>query len=174
MHIKYSTHIQDIGWQDWKSDAKTAGTSGKSLRLEGIKIETINLPKGVTLRYQTHIQNIGWQGWKNAGELAGTSGKSLRLEGIRIKLEGTTEYSVMYRTHVQDIGWQDWCYDGETSGTFDESLRLEAIEIKIVPKIKKSQTTIYIDNPTNQIENINQNIKLDNDNRREYNNKNIA
>lgn len=48
---------------------------------------------------------------------------------------------------------------GETSGTFDESLRLEAIEIKIVPKIKKSQTTIYIDNPTNQIENINQNIK---------------
>ncbi len=159
VHIKYSTHIQDIGWQDWKSDAKTAGTSGKSLRLEGIKIETINLPKGVTLRYQTHIQNIGWQGWKNAGELAGTSGKSLRLEGIRIKLEGTTEYSVMYRTHVQDIGWQDWCYDGETSGTFDESLRLEAIEIKIVPKIKKSQTTIYIDNPTNQIENINQNIK---------------
>lgn len=136
-----------------------AGTSGEGLRLEAIQINASNLPKGVTLKYQTHVQNIGWQEWKTNGEIAGTSGKGLRLEGIRIKLEGTTEYSVVYRTHVQNKGWQDWCYDGETSGTFGEELRLEAIEIKIQPKIKETKTKISIDTPARQTENINQVVK---------------
>lgn len=159
IHIKYRTHVQYKGWQDWKMGPNMAGTSGEGLRLEAIQINASNLPKGVTLKYQTHIQNIGWQEWKTNGEIAGTSGKGLRLEGIRIKLEGTTEYSVVYRTHVQNKGWQDWCYDGETSGTFGEELRLEAIEIKIQPKIKETKTKISIDTPARQTENINQVVK---------------
>ena len=159
IHIKYSTHIQNEGWQNWKQDAVTAGTLGQSLRLEALKIEGINLPKGVIIKYQAHIQNIGWQEWKTNGELSGTSGKSLRLEGIKIKLEGTEDYSIMYRTHVQNVGWQDWCYDGETSGTFGKSLRLEAIEIKIVPKITEVKTKIYIDTPLSQTDNTNQLVK---------------
>lgn len=157
--VKYSTHIQNVGWQTWKQDAATAGTSGKGLRLEAIKIEGINLPKGVTIKYQTHIQNIGWQEWKNNGELSGTSGKSLRLEGIKIKLEGTEEYSIMYRTHVENLGWQEWCYDGETSGTMGQSLRLEAIQIKIVPKVTEVKTRIAIDTPSSQTSNTNQLVK---------------
>ena len=159
IHIKYRTHVQYKGWQDWKMGPNIAGTSGEGLRLEAIQINASNLPKGVTLKYQTHVQNIGWQEWKTNGEIAGTSGKGLRLEGIRIKLEGTTEYSVVYRTHVQNKGWQDWCYDGETSGTFGEELRLEAIEIKIQPKIKETKTKISIDTPARQTENINQVVK---------------
>lgn len=159
IHIKYRTHVQYKGWQDWKMGPNMAGTSGEGLRLEAIQINASNLPKGVTLKYQTHVQNIGWQEWKTNGEIAGTSGKGLRLEGIRIKLEGTTEYSVVYRTHVQNKGWQDWCYDGETSGTFGEELRLEAIEIKIQPKIKETKTKISIDTPARQTENINQVVK---------------
>lgn len=149
--VKYITHVQNVGWQSWKQDAATAGTSGQGFRLEAIKIEGINLPKGVTIKYQTHIQNIGWQTWKTNGELSGTSGQGLRLEGIKIKLEGTTQYSVMYRTHVQNVGWQDWCYDGETSGTVGEERRIEAIEVKIVTKINKNKTQMHIDNPENQI-----------------------
>ena len=139
--IEYTTHVQDIGWQDWKADGELAGTEGKSLRLEAIKIKLIN-NEDIKLKYQVHAQNVGWQNWKTDGELAGTQGQSLRLEAIKIELENSEDYSIMYRVHVQDIGWQDWKIDGELAGTEGKSLRLEAIQIKIVEKVKKAKITV--------------------------------
>ena len=131
--ICYTTHIQDIGWQNQVKDGEIAGTEGQSKRLEAIKITLKDL-SGVKIKYQTHIQDIGWQDWKYDGTLAGTEGQSKRLEAIRIELEENDKYSVMYRVHIQDIGWQEWRYDGETAGTEGKSKRLEAIQIKIVEK----------------------------------------
>ena len=134
MSISYNTHIQYMGWEsDYsKSNGQTSGTSGQSLRLEGIKIKLNNAPAGVTLKYQVHVQNEGWQTWKSGGQTAGTSGKGYRLEAIKIKLEGTKGYKVQYRVHVQNIGWQEWKEDGDIAGTSGQSLRLEAIQIRIV------------------------------------------
>ena len=134
MSISYNTHIQYQGWEsDYsKSNGQTSGTSGKSLRLEAIKIKLNNAPAGITLKYQVHVQNEGWQTWKSGGQTAGTSGKGYRLEAIKIKLEGTKGYKVQYRVHVQNIGWQEWKEDGDIAGTSGQSLRLEAIQIRIV------------------------------------------
>lgn len=148
MHVKYRVHADTIGWQDWRTDGEMAGTSGRQLRVEALRINGINMPEGVTISYQAHVENIGWQKWTSNGELAGTTGKSYRLEALRIKLEGTDEYSIMYRAHVQDIGWQDWCYDGETAGTCGTGKRVEAIEIKIVPKINETKVEICVDTPS--------------------------
>lgn len=131
--ICYTTHIQDIGWQNQVKDGEMAGTEGQAKRLEAIKITLKDL-SGVKIKYQTHIQYIGWQDWKYDGTLAGTEGQSKRLEAIRIELEENDKYSIMYRVHIQDIGWQDWRYDGEKAGTEGQSKRLEAIQIKIVEK----------------------------------------
>lgn len=158
MHVQYSTHVQNIGWQSSKIDGELSGTTGRNLRVESIKISGINLPEGMTIKYQTHIQDIGWQSWKKDGEVSGTAGQSKRVEAIKIKLEGTTEYSIMYRAHVQNVGWQSWCYDGESAGTEGLSRRIEAIEIKIVPKITENKTYICIDNPSNEIANENQKV----------------
>lgn len=145
--IKYRTHVQNEGWQNYVQDEQIAGTSGKSLRLEAIDMQLVNSKQNINLKYQVHVQNIGWQDWKKNGEMAGTSGKSFRLEAIRICLDSSDEYSVMYRVHVQNIGWQEWKTDGEIAGTSGQSLRLEAIQIKIVPKQKKAR--IYIDTRIN-------------------------
>ena len=131
--ICYTTHIQDIGWQNQIKDGEIAGTEGQAKRLEAIKITLKDL-KDVKVKYQTHIQDIGWQDWKYDGTLAGTEGQSKRLEAIKIELEESDKYSIMYRVHIQDIGWQDWRYDGEKAGTEGQSKRLEAIQIKIVEK----------------------------------------
>lgn len=132
--VKYRTHVQDIGWQNYVQDEKTSGTLGKTLRLEAIDIQLINAPEKMNITYQVHIQDIGWQSWKKNGNIAGTEGKSLRLEAIRINLENSDDYSIMYRVYIQDIGWQDWKYDGETAGTSGKALRLEAVEIKVIDK----------------------------------------
>lgn len=138
--VQYQAHVQNIGWQDWKKDEEMAGTSGKSYRVEALKIKLLNAPSNAKISYQTHVENIGWQSWKSNGEMAGTSGKSYRVEALRIKLENMPDYIVQYRAHVQDIGWQDWKTDGEIAGTSGQSKRVEAIQIRV---LKKSNMVTY-------------------------------
>lgn len=137
--VKYQTHVQNEGWQEWKFDGDMSGTSGKSYRLEGIRIET-GIPN-LGIEYQTHIQNIGWEseagrGWKSNGVMSGTEGLSYRLEAIEIRLTGSeaANYDVYYQVHAQNIGWMDWAKNGERSGTAGYGYRLEGIQIQILPK----------------------------------------
>ena len=130
--ISYQTHVQDIGWQSNRTNGEIAGTTGRNLQIEALRINNDN--KDFEITYQTHVENIGWQGWKNQGELAGTTGRNLQVEAIRINLEnkGNSLYRISYRTHVQNIGWQPWKQNGEIAGTTGRNLQVEAIQIKIV------------------------------------------
>ncbi|MCI6675480.1 MAG: hypothetical protein MSG78_00925 [Clostridiales bacterium] len=134
--VSYTTHVQNIGWQEEVMDGAMSGTRGKSLRLEGIKIHVNGDGLKGGVEYTTHVQNIGWQPYVSNGEMAGTKGKSLRLEGIKIRLTGelAQKYSIEYRTHVQNEGWQKWVRDDAVSGTTGKSLRLEGIEIRLIKK----------------------------------------
>lgn len=135
-HLTYTSHVQEIGWQDYVQEGLQSGTSGKSLRLEGIKINLDNAGIGGSIEYSTHVQNIGWQDFVGNDEMSGTSGQSLRLEAIRIRLTGQigAQYDIYYRVHAQEFGWLDWAKNGDESGTAGYSYRLEAIEIKLVKK----------------------------------------
>ena len=135
-NVEYTTHVQNVGWQDYVSNGKMAGTSGKALRLEGIKIRLSNQRVSGNIEYSTHIQNIGWQDFVKNDEISGTSGRSLRLEAIKIKLTDKLAelYDVYYRVHAEKAGWLGWAKNGEKSGTAGYGLRLEGIEIRIVPK----------------------------------------
>ncbi len=132
--IKYQAHVQNVGWQGWKTNGEVAGTSGQSLRLEGMYIDVDGADNAV--EYRTHVQNIGWQDFVNEGEMTGTSGRSLRLEAIQIRLKGdmTDNYDIYYRVHVQNIGWMDWAKNGQSAGTAGLSYRLEAIQIVVLQK----------------------------------------
>jgi|GEM_PF-2666147 len=132
--LTYRTHIQDIGWQEWKNDGELSGTTGRSKRIESIQIKLDGVAGGIT--YQTHVQSYGWQSWKSDGATAGTTGEAKRLEAIKIKLTGQAAqiYDVYYRVHAQHFGWLDWAKNGEAAGTAGFSFRLEAIEIVLVEK----------------------------------------
>ncbi len=135
LSVSYSSHVQNVGWQNAVSNGATSGTSGQSLRLEGMKIN-LSSYWGNQISYRTHVQNIGWQNWVSSGALAGTTGQSLRLEAIQIKLTGTMAslFDIYYRVHAQNIGWMGWAKNGESAGTEGYSYRLEAIQIRLVPK----------------------------------------
>lgn len=139
--IEYQVHVQNIGWQKVMTDGAMAGTSGKSLRLEGIRIMlTGDLSRFYDVAYRAHVQHVGWQGWVRNGAMAGTSGKGYRLEGIEIKLVGKPVkqvagrdgiVNVRYRGHVQRVGWQPTLQNGNTAGTSGQSLRVEAFNINL-------------------------------------------
>lgn len=132
--ISYQTHVQDYGWQSWKSNGEVSGTVGQSKRLEGINIKLSNI--NGSIEYKTHVQDIGWQDWKSNGQMSGTSGQSKRLEAIKVKLSGeaANQYDVYYRVHAQDYGWLDWAKNCESAGTEGYSKRLEGIQIVLVKK----------------------------------------
>lgn len=136
--LSYQTHVQNVGWQTAVGEGETSGTSGRALRLEGIRISLTDETKklGGSVRYRTHVQNIGWQGFVSDGEMSGTSARSLRLEAIQIELLGNiaTYYDVYYRVHAQNVGWMGWAKNGASSGTAGYSYRLEAIQIVLVAK----------------------------------------
>ena len=160
--ISYRTHVQDIGWQDYVQNGDISGTSGRSLRLEGIKIKLSSNKYTGDVTYRTHVQDIGWQDWTKNDLLAGTSGKSLRLEAIQIKLTGeiANYYDVYYRVHCQELGWMDWAKNGVSSGSEGYGYRLEAIEICLVEKggtapgkVEKPFSKNYI-NYTTHVQNV--------------------
>ena len=58
--VQYRTHVQYDGWQNWKSNGDVSGTSGRSLRLEGINIKlTGDIASKVKIKYQVHVQYDG-------------------------------------------------------------------------------------------------------------------
>lgn len=109
--ISYSVHVQNLGWQDNVNDGKLAGTTGKSLRLEGIKMNLIGSEAVIdALSYRTHVQDYGWLDWAKNGTVSGTVGEAKRLEAIEINLNGEPAeiYDIFYRVHAQNFGWLDW------------------------------------------------------------------
>lgn len=134
--VKYKTHVQDYGWQEFVKDGELAGTEGEGKRLEAIQIELENKPYTGGITYTTHVQDYGWLKEVSDGVMSGTSGKAKRLEAIKMNLTGemAEHYDIYYRVHVQDYGWLDWAKNGKSAGTAGRAKRLESIEIVLVEK----------------------------------------
>ena len=141
IHVNYSLHMQNIGWQEFKNDGEVAGVPDSSLRAEGIKInivsddETIKNMKSL-ISYCAHVQGQGWQEWVSDGEVAGTFGKSLRMEAIKIKLNPEIEknYDIYYRVCTEKYGWLSWTKNGEVAGTVGMSTQIRGVQIKLYEK----------------------------------------
>ena len=122
----------------------TAGTSGKSLRLEAMRLSLSEPKYSGDICYRTHIQNLGWEStFRNNGEDSGTSGLGYRLEAMQVKLTGemAEHYDVFYRVHAQNVGWMAWAKNGENAGTEGFGYRLEGMQVVIVEKGKTPPIT---------------------------------
>ncbi|MCI7441803.1 MAG: NlpC/P60 family protein [Clostridium sp.] len=137
--ITYSTHVQNIGWQDAVTSNGIGGTTGKSLRLEAYKLN-LKSSEDLSIEYRSHVQNVGWQDWKSNGELSGTEGESKRLEAISIRLTGkdASKYDIYYRVHCSYIGWLGWAKNGEDAGSTGQGIKVEAMQVVILPKGQKA------------------------------------
>ncbi|MBR3834391.1 MAG: hypothetical protein IKJ73_08730, partial [Lachnospiraceae bacterium] len=147
VNVSYRTHIERIGWEGtadnistWKQNGAMSGTSGRSLRLEGINIVVAPATAGENLdlgiQYTTHCESYGWLPWSADGDMSGTQGESKRLESIKLQLTGehAQYYDVYYRVHAESYGWLGWASNGAPAGTAGYSKRLEGIQIVVVKK----------------------------------------
>ena len=136
-NIQYRSYVENNDWENtWRTNGESSGTSGKSLKLEGLQVKLdTNIPGSV--EYSSHVEIYGWENtWRSNGETSGRPWQHLRLEAIRIRLTGeiSNRYDIYYRLHVQNIGWLDWACNGKEAGSSGYGYRVEAIEIKLVEK----------------------------------------
>ena len=133
--ISYSAHVQDIGWQNAVANGVMAGTNGRNLPMEAIKIQ-INGKPGLGIKYSTHTRDLGWLEYVSDGNIGGTTGQAKPIEAIKIELTGenASQYDIFYRVHVQDFGWLDWADNGTAAGSQGYARYIEAIQIAVLPK----------------------------------------
>ena len=146
--VVYQAHVAKIGWQKKVEDGALAGTEGKALSIEALKIKLAGLSeedqKDSKIIYKTHVQSYGWQKEVENGALAGTTGQGKRIEAIKITLPDS-DYTgnIEYQAYVQGIGWQSWKKNGELAGTSGQSKRIEAIRVKLTGEIAKYYEVYY-------------------------------
>lgn len=100
-HIKYKTHVQDIGWMNWVKDGEVSGIINGNLKIEAIQIELEGMDN-YTVEYKAHIQDKGWSEWYIDGETAGTTGKNKKIEAIQIRIVPK------YKRHYMGIDVSFW------------------------------------------------------------------
>ena len=122
--ISYQVNARDIGWCNWQSDGKMAGSTGQNRRIEAFRLN----PVGET-NVVVHIKDIGNKEYKNITKdtILGTTGQNKRIESIKITGKDTC---YLYKVQQKNIGWSDWMSNGEWAGTQGKGLQIEAIEIK--------------------------------------------
>ncbi|MDO4798385.1 MAG: hypothetical protein Q4A01_10265, partial [Coriobacteriales bacterium] len=118
--VSVTAHVQRRGTLSAVSGGAIAGTTGKSLRLESLRLAVDGASVSGGIEYRGHVQRKGWEkSWAKDGAMAGTEGKSRRLEAVQVRLWGdmAAKYDVWYRVHSQRYGWMAWAKNGESAGT---------------------------------------------------------
>lgn len=156
LSVAYDTYVQGSGWQAEVADGATSGTTGRSLRIEGIAMHLVGPSVDGEIQYRSHVQGSGWSGWSANGSQSGALGQGLRVEAIQIRLAGNVAklYDVWYRVHAQGYGWMGWTSNGGGSGTVRMARRVEAIQVKLVRKggsAPGSTARAYVDNTPSRL-----------------------
>jgi len=128
-----------VGWQGAVSDGASAGTTGRGLALEDLKLslDSSDYSDGSSVQIDAHVSGVGWQGWDTpSASEGGTTGQGRAVEAVRLRLTGSLakDYDVYYRVHASNIGWMAWAKDGGEAGTTGMSCSLEAVQIKLIKK----------------------------------------
>ncbi len=139
--VDYQSSLQKTGWQSWKSNGTTSGTTGQNKRLEAIKLKISNTTVSGKIEYKAYVQKQGWdKTYRANGTVAGTTGKNLRMEAIQIRLTGdlAKKYDLYYRVNIPQYGWLGWAKNGAQSGSSGLNFQIEAIQVKLVKKGSKA------------------------------------
>lgn len=139
--VFYQAHIANEGWQSTVTSGTQAGSTGRSLGLQALRVGVCGPVEG-GVEVNAHIADVGWQGYRSADSYAGTVGRGIPIQAVRLRLTGdlADSYDIFYRVHAANVGWLGWAKDDEDAGTVGFGNGIEAIEIKLVKKGDEAPT----------------------------------
>ena len=140
--VSVSAHVQNIGWMNPVGMGKNAGTTGRGLNLEALKISvevdgaSSQEQVANALSVEAHVAGIGWQPAVGNGGTAGTTGRARAVEALRVRLSAdlSERYTVWYRVHSAEFGWLGWARDGAEAGSAGYGRAAQAVQVAVLPK----------------------------------------
>ena len=86
--LSYSAHVSNIGWMGAVAGGETAGTTGRGLPLEALRLVLSDASTGEPLgtdaiSVEAHVSNVGWQPAVGNGGTAGTTGRGPEGQAVR-------------------------------------------------------------------------------------------
>lgn len=140
--VSVSAHVQNIGWMNPVGMGKIAGTTGRGLNLEALKISvevdgaSSQEQVANALSVEAHVAGIGWQPAVGNGGTAGTTGRARAVEALRVRLSAdlSERYTVWYRVHSAEFGWLGWARDGAEAGSAGYGRAAQAVQVAVLPK----------------------------------------
>ena len=139
--LSYSAHVSIIGWMGAVAGGEVAGTTGRGLPLEALRLVLSDASTGEPLgsdaiSVEAHVSNVGWQAAVGNGGTAGTTGQSRAVEALRVRLsaELSARYTVWYRVHSAEFGWLGWACDGADAGSAGYGRAVQAVQVAVLPK----------------------------------------
>ena len=139
--LSYSAHVSNIGWMGAVAGGEVAGTTGRGLPLEALRLVLSDASTGEPLgadavSVEAHVSNVGWQPAVGNGGTAGTTGQSRAVEALRVRLSGelSARYTVWYRVHSAEFGWLGWACDGADAGSAGYGRAVQAVQVAVLPK----------------------------------------
>lgn len=141
-NVSVSAHVQNIGWMNPVSMGKIAGTTGRGLNLEALKISvevdgaSSQEQVANALSVEAHVAGVGWRPAVGNGCTAGTTGQSRAVEALRVRLSDglSARYTVWYRVHSAGFGWLGWACDGAEAGSAGYGRAAQAVQVAVLPK----------------------------------------
>ena len=141
-NVSVSAHVQNIGWMNPVGSGKIAGTTGRGLNLEALRISlevdgaSSQEQVANALSVEVHVSNVGWQAAVGNGGTAGTTGRSRAVEALRVRLSAdlSARYTVWYRVHSAEFGWLGWACDGADAGSAGYGRAVQAVQVAVLPK----------------------------------------
>ena len=139
--LSYSAHVSNIGWMGAVAGGETAGTTGRGLPLEALRLVLSDASTGEPLgadaiSVEAHVSGVGWQTAAGNGGTAGTTGPSRAVEALRVRLSAglAARYTVWYRVHSAEFGWLGWACDGAEAGSAGYGRAAQAVQVAVLPK----------------------------------------
>ena len=139
--LSYSAHVSNIGWMGAVAGGGVAGTTGRGLPLEALRLVLSDASTGEplgadALSVEAHVSGVGWQAAVGNGGTAGTTGQARAVEALRVRLSDglSARYTVWYRVHSAEFGWLGWACDGADAGSAGYGRAVQAVQVAVLPK----------------------------------------
>lgn len=134
--LVYQPHITNSGWLPFVTGGATAGTTGKALSLQALRVYVANAGVDGKVEMRVHVAEEGWQEWTSTPSFSGTTGKNHAIQAVQLRLTGALadSYDIYYRIHSAEYGWLGWAKNGAAAGTTGINRQAEAIEIVLKAK----------------------------------------
>ena len=98
--ISCSAHVQNLGWLPSVNEGSVAGTTGRGLRMEALRVSLGPSAASGSVEMRAHVSDLGWQDWSEGS--CGTTGAGHALEAVCLRLTGDAADCVSSREVGQE------------------------------------------------------------------------